>query len=177
MPPPDTNGREAMLKIHTAGLKLAGDVDLASLADRLDGYSGADVQLVCRDAAMAPMRAAIAGKSPDEIVALQTKGELEGEITARDFLGAVETTPPSIAPGSLRRFEAWNAEFGCELRAPPVREAEAPAAAPPRDPRSVSAIAGSSSEAVDSQARCAAARTPARARARAQTAHADGTPN
>ena len=133
VPPPDATGREAMLKIHTTGLKLAADVNLATLADRLEGYSGADVQLVCRDAAMAPMRAAIAGKSPDEIVELQTKGELEGEITARDFLGAVETTPPSIAPGSLKRFEAWNAEFGCELRAPPVREAvaEAPAAAPP----------------------------------------------
>mgnify|MGYP002832061694 CR=1 FL=1 len=72
---------------------------------------------------MAPMRAAIAGKSPDEVVELQTKGELEGEITSSDFLGAVETTPPSIAPGSLRRFEAWNAEFGCELRAPAARVA------------------------------------------------------
>ena len=138
VPPPDTNGREAMLKIHTAGLKLAADVDLAELADKLEGYSGADVQLVCRDAAMAPMRAAIAGKSPDEIVELQTQGQLEGEITLRDFLGAVETTPPSIAPGSLRRFESWNGEFGCELRAPPARVAEAPAAppeaeAPPND--------------------------------------------
>ena len=133
VPPPDATGREAMLRIHTAGLKLAGDVDLAELADKLEGYSGADVQLVCRDAAMAPMRAAIAGKSPDEIVELQTQGQLEGEITLRDFLGAIETTPPSIAPGSLRRFEAWNQEFGCELRAPPARElvAEAPAAAPP----------------------------------------------
>ena len=189
VPPPDTNGREAMLKIHTTGLKLAADVDLAELADRLEGIWGADVQLA-RDAAMAPicveiknlrrvraesshrpprqstrrlldgvamrrwrprndlvkscrgwlistqapMRAAIAGKSPDEIVELQTKGELEGEITSRDFLGAVETTPPSIAPGSLKRFEAWNAEFGCELRPPPAREAvaEAPAAAPPK---------------------------------------------
>ena len=134
VPPPDATGREAMLKIHTAGLKLAADVDLAQLADKLEGYSGADVQLVCRDAALAPMRVAIAGKSPDEIVELQTKGELEGEITSSDFLGAVETTPPSIAPGSLRRFESWNAEFGCELRPPPAaREAvaEAPAAAPP----------------------------------------------
>uniref|UniRef100_A0A7S4E7Z6 Spastin/Vps4 C-terminal domain-containing protein n=1 Tax=Pelagomonas calceolata TaxID=35677 RepID=A0A7S4E7Z6_9STRA len=85
-----------------------------------------------RHPTQAPMRAAIAGKSPDEIVELQTRGELEGEITSSDFLGAVETTPPSIAPGSLKRFEAWNAEFGCELRAPPAREvAEAPAAAPP----------------------------------------------
>ena len=127
VPPPDNKGREAMLRIHTTGLKLAADVDLAELADKLEGYSGADVQLVCRDAAMAHMRAAIAGKSPDEIVELQTKGQLEGEITSSDFLGAVETTPPSIAPGSLRRFEAWNAEFGCELRPPPAAwEAEAP---------------------------------------------------
>ena len=55
MPPPDATGREAMLRIHTTGLKLAEDVDLAQLADRLEGYSGADVQLVCRDAAMAPI--------------------------------------------------------------------------------------------------------------------------
>ena len=59
-------------------------------------------------------------------------GQLEGEITSADFLAAIETTPPSIAPGSMRRFEAWNGEFGCELRPPPAREAvaEAPAAAP-----------------------------------------------
>ena len=99
VPPPDTKGREAMLKIHTTGLKLAADVDLAELADRLDGYSGADVQLVCRDAAMAPMRAAIAGKSPDEIVELQTKGELEGEITSSDFLGASRRRRRPSRPG------------------------------------------------------------------------------
>ena len=59
-------------------------------------------------------------------------GQLEGEITSADFLAAIETTPPSIAPGSMRRFEAWNGEFGCELRPPPAaREAGAPAAAPP----------------------------------------------
>ena len=54
---------------------------------------------MCRDAALAPMRVAIAGKSPDEIVELQTKGELEGEITSSDFLGAVEPRPRPSRPG------------------------------------------------------------------------------
>ena len=60
--------------IPTKGLRLHEGVDLDALAARLEGYSGADVQLVCRDAALAPMRAAIAGKSPEEIVSLQSRG-------------------------------------------------------------------------------------------------------
>ena len=74
VPPPDADGRAAMLRIHTKGLRLHEGVDLDTLAARLEGYSGADVQLVCRDAALAPMRAAIAGKSPEEIVSLQSRG-------------------------------------------------------------------------------------------------------
>ncbi|EOD25209.1 hypothetical protein EMIHUDRAFT_41711, partial [Emiliania huxleyi CCMP1516] len=111
VPPPDARSREAMLRIHTAGLRLHADVRLATLAAHLDGYSGADVQLVCRDAALMTMRAAIAGKSPDDIVALQARGALDGELTHDDFIRAAATTLPSIAPEHLQRYEAWNAEF------------------------------------------------------------------
>ena len=51
-----------------------GDGSAAALARLLptlgalsEGYSGADIKLLCRDAAMAPMRRAITGKSPDEV--------------------------------------------------------------------------------------------------------------
>lgn len=41
-----------------------------------DGYSGADIKMLCRDAAMAPMRRAIAGKSPDDIRRMKESGEV-----------------------------------------------------------------------------------------------------
>ena len=40
---------------------------LPTLGALSEGYSGADIKLLCRDAAMAPMRRAITGKSPDEV--------------------------------------------------------------------------------------------------------------
>lgn len=41
-----------------------------------EGYSGADIKMLCRDAAMAPMRRAIAGKSPDDIRRMKDSGEV-----------------------------------------------------------------------------------------------------
>ena len=77
------------------------------------------MQLVCRDAALMTMRAAIAGKSADDIVALQARGALDGELSEDDFARAAAATPPSVAPEQLKRYEAWNEEFGCEPRAAP----------------------------------------------------------
>ena len=71
VPLPDEPARLAMLMIHLKGLQLADDVDLPALAARTAGYSGADLQLVCRDASMMPMRRMVEGKSPAEIVELQ----------------------------------------------------------------------------------------------------------
>ena len=61
VPLPDDSAREAMLRSNTQRLTLAADVDLGSLAASLDGYSGADIHLVCRDASMVTMRKAVAG--------------------------------------------------------------------------------------------------------------------
>ena len=42
---PDIKGREEILKVHTRKLKLAGNVDLVSLASQTPGFSGADIAL------------------------------------------------------------------------------------------------------------------------------------
>ncbi|AFV11281.1 cell division control protein 48 [Thermacetogenium phaeum DSM 12270] len=47
LPLPDLRSREQILRIHTAGKPLAGDVDLAELAGETEGFSGADLRYVC----------------------------------------------------------------------------------------------------------------------------------
>jgi len=49
---PDKRGRHEILLIHSRGMPLASDVDLKVLAERMRGYSGADLAALCREAAM-----------------------------------------------------------------------------------------------------------------------------
>jgi katanin p60 ATPase-containing subunit A1 len=55
VPLPVQEAREAMLRKHLAS-RAGPDIDYPSLAASLDGYSGADLELVCREAAMRPVR-------------------------------------------------------------------------------------------------------------------------
>lgn len=53
---PDQGGREEILRIHTRPMPLSGDVELGELAERCDGYCGADLAMLCREAGMECMR-------------------------------------------------------------------------------------------------------------------------
>ncbi|PRP88846.1 ATPase AAA [Planoprotostelium fungivorum] len=54
--PPDEADRVEIFTIHTRKTPLSSDVDLASLASKTGGYSGADIENVCREAAMLALR-------------------------------------------------------------------------------------------------------------------------
>ena len=45
-----------MLKINLKSLDLSTEVDQEEIVKRTDGYSGADIALLCREAAYMPMR-------------------------------------------------------------------------------------------------------------------------
>ncbi len=53
---PDRRGREGILGIHTRGLRLAPDVDLALLSRTTTGFSGADLANLCNEAALLAAR-------------------------------------------------------------------------------------------------------------------------
>jgi cell division protease FtsH len=50
--PPDLNGREAILRVHTRDKPLAADVDLGLIARQTAGLTGADLASVCNEAAI-----------------------------------------------------------------------------------------------------------------------------
>ncbi|MHA2073912.1 MAG: AAA family ATPase, partial [Candidatus Hodarchaeales archaeon] len=54
--PPDEKPREEIFQIHTKGMKLSEDVNLAQLAKELEGYVGADIEAMCREAVMIALR-------------------------------------------------------------------------------------------------------------------------
>jgi len=53
---PDKEGRHEILKIHTRNMPLAKDVDLKELAEVTHGFVGADLESLCKEAAMAAIR-------------------------------------------------------------------------------------------------------------------------
>jgi cell division protease FtsH len=53
---PDLNGREAILKVHIAGVKLAATVDLRLIARRTPGFVGADLANIVNEAALLAAR-------------------------------------------------------------------------------------------------------------------------
>ncbi|AEG17614.1 CDC48 family AAA ATPase [Methanobacterium paludis] len=53
---PDEEARIAIFKVHTKDMPLADDVDLEKLAKRTEGYVGADIEAVCREAVMLTLR-------------------------------------------------------------------------------------------------------------------------
>ncbi|CDQ64385.1 unnamed protein product [Oncorhynchus mykiss] len=67
IPLPSAKGRVELLKINLKELELANDVDMAKIAEQMEGYSGADITNVCRDASLMAMRRRIEGLIPEEI--------------------------------------------------------------------------------------------------------------
>jgi cell division protease FtsH len=55
--PPDVNGREAILRVHTRGKPMEADVDLAAVARHTAGLTGADLANICNEAAIFAARA------------------------------------------------------------------------------------------------------------------------
>ncbi|RAP51333.1 MAG: ATPase, partial [Methanosphaera sp. rholeuAM270] len=53
---PDKKSREAIFKVHTKDMPLAEDVDLKELAEKTEGFVGADIEAVCREAVMLTLR-------------------------------------------------------------------------------------------------------------------------
>jgi transitional endoplasmic reticulum ATPase len=56
IPIPDRNGRLEVIEIHSRGMPLAEDVDLPHLAEITHGFVGADLEALCREAAMGSLR-------------------------------------------------------------------------------------------------------------------------
>ena len=80
---PDLKGREHILKIHTAKMPMAKDVDLAKIAHETERFTGADLEDVVRRAGLA---------------AIRTRGEDAKTVKAEDFIAALADSRATVTP-------------------------------------------------------------------------------
>jgi transitional endoplasmic reticulum ATPase len=94
IPIPDRTGRREILEIHSRGMPLAADVHLDHLAEVTHGFVGADLEALCREAAMVCLRRLL----PD-IDFAQTRIPYERlmqlEVRGEDFRAALREIEPS----------------------------------------------------------------------------------
>ena len=91
---PDKYGRLEILHIHTRGMPLAEDVDLERLSQITHGFVGADLEALCREAAMIALRRIMPTIDfADANIPLEKLLELE--VTQEDFLEALRDVEPS----------------------------------------------------------------------------------
>jgi len=94
IPIPDRHGRLEVLEIHSRGMPLSEDVDMSHLAEITHGFVGADLEALCREAAMICLRRLM----PDIDFSLTTipyEQLAKLEVHMDDFLGALREVEPS----------------------------------------------------------------------------------
>jgi transitional endoplasmic reticulum ATPase len=94
IPIPDRLGRQEILEIHSRGMPLAEDVDMGHLAEITHGFVGADLEALCREAAMICLRRLM----PDIDYGLATipyDQLAQLEVPMDDFLAALREVEPS----------------------------------------------------------------------------------
>ncbi|MDT7866688.1 MAG: CDC48 family AAA ATPase [Desulfurococcales archaeon] len=89
VPPPDLNARKEIFKVHLRKVPLAPDVNVDELASITEGYTGADIEAVVREAAM-----------------LKLREKLEpGPVEMKHLLKALEKIRPSLTKEDMERYE------------------------------------------------------------------------
>jgi transitional endoplasmic reticulum ATPase len=91
VPPPDRESRLQIIKIHTKKKPLAEDVNIEDLADKTDGYTGADIASLSSAAVMLALREHIT-KYPDSKEAEKQAKELR--INMKHFEDAMKKIRP-----------------------------------------------------------------------------------
>jgi transitional endoplasmic reticulum ATPase len=94
IPIPDRKGRQEILEIHSRGMPLAKDVRMEHLADITHGFVGADLEALCREAAMSCLRQ-IMGEIDYAQAGIPYETLAKLEVRMEDFLAALREIEPS----------------------------------------------------------------------------------
>jgi transitional endoplasmic reticulum ATPase len=95
VPSPDEKARLEIFRVYTKNMPLTGEVSIEALASLTKGYSGADIEAVCREAGLNALRKNINTK----------------EVSMEDFREALARIGSSITPEMEKFYESFGATY------------------------------------------------------------------
>ncbi|MCG2870781.1 MAG: CDC48 family AAA ATPase [Sulfolobales archaeon] len=118
VPPPDKQARLEILKVHTRKVALDEDVSLEELAERTEGYTGADLAALVREATLRALREAMkacGSKAERECTDQSCKDTkiqecLKGsliKVGKRHFDEALRKVRPSVSSEMVQFYQSW----------------------------------------------------------------------
>jgi transitional endoplasmic reticulum ATPase len=120
---PDKDGRGEVLQIHTRGMPLDDKVDLEEMAETTHGFVGADLESLCKEAAMRVLRRVLPDIKGDEEISPETLKKMI--VTKSDFKEALKEVQPSALREVLVQVPdiKWNDIGGLESAKQELQEA------------------------------------------------------
>ncbi|KAF8366948.1 vps-4 [Pristionchus pacificus] len=135
IPLPDVHGRKEMFRIDVGkNQHTLSDADFKALADRTDGYSGYDINILIKDALMQPVRRVQSathfkriegGKllpcSPGDTGAVEmswldvaSEQLAEPKLSMNDIMRSLASVKPTVNRDDLSKLEKFTSDFGQE---------------------------------------------------------------
>jgi SpoVK/Ycf46/Vps4 family AAA+-type ATPase len=112
---PDLETRIDILNVTMSGNRIAPDVNITTIAEDLEGYSGSDIKEVCREAVVrVAHEKAMLMESQDSAIAASTDVFSLRPVNTADFTEAMKKLKASVDESGreLQKVLEWNDKYG-----------------------------------------------------------------
>ncbi|MGB2727721.1 MAG: AAA family ATPase [Halobacteriota archaeon] len=106
--PPDKEERKKIFDVHLRGKPIGEDVDVEEFAERTDGYVGADIAAIVKEAVMSALREFITSGISEEHVKEAIQNIV---IKKQHFETGIKSVRPTVTPQAQEEFEGKAEDF------------------------------------------------------------------
>ena len=115
IPLPNEKGRLQLFNLNLKKIEVDQNINYDKLVKLTDGYSGADICNVCREASFMPMRRELLanrGRRVEDLVNDQDfRTKIRAPIVMNDFEKAISNISKSVSQKDLEVYDKWTKEF------------------------------------------------------------------
>lgn len=114
VPLPEPEARQAMFDALLPSVSGEAEIPYNLLVEKTEGFSGSDIRLICKEAAMQPLRRIMTFLERQEELVPEEDLPVVGPVTPKDIEVALKNTRPS-AHLHAHRYDKFNDDYGSQI--------------------------------------------------------------